>query len=243
MLRKVVVGLLVFISAWLLVSCGRIETPPKETVSAVIESDGTSAETESETSSTEETIPGIYTYKYMERASFVAGPWQNAYADFLRAPANYAEEDPYHTFAFVLADFNNDGTPELILLYGDGVQGGTLFANVYLYDGNVRIIGQQINMYYKSCYYSTDPSFPGVFIYGGRTSNFSCNYWTIKDNKFVDAPLWTNIADDETHDMVYTELTGNKQLIAESKKLISDSSGVELSWLDETNIQRTIYGD
>jgi hypothetical protein len=253
MLKKVVAGLLVFISAWLLAGCGRTETPPTENVSEVIEPDGTSAETESETESTEETTSYyvgetvLWTPEMeirQERASFAAGPWQDAYAAFLRAPENYPEED-HHAFAFVLADLNNNGLPELILLYGnDHYGGGTSFANIYSYNGRVKTIGHQIDMYYGLCYPSTNSSFPGVFVYGGRASNFSCNYWTIKNNVFTDVPLWTDIADMESHDMVYTELISNKQLIAESKKLIySGFSGVELSWLDEASIQKTIYGD
>ena len=167
-----------------------------------------------------------------------AEPWKNAYAAFLRDPANYKEEDPYHAFGFVLADFDNDSSPELILVYGDDHQGGALFADVYSYSGKVRIVGQKIDMFYKGIYLSTDPAFPGVFVEGGRNSTFRCNYWTIKNNKFVDIPLWTDIADMETHDMVFTELTDNKQLIAEAKKVRSlYPNGIKFSAIDEAAIQ------
>ncbi|MDR2686566.1 MAG: hypothetical protein LBB75_02345 [Oscillospiraceae bacterium] len=217
---KVIAGFLLFVSVWFMAGCRRIN------------------EASLETQSTEETFPEI---RYMEKISFAAGPWQNAYAAFLRGPENYTERDHY-AGNFALADLDNDGSPELIIAYYDGVQGGAIFANVYLYNGKVRMIGQQSDMYYKGCYYSTDPSFPGVFVEGGRMSNFSCSHWTIKNSMFVDEPLWSNAYDYDVGEMVYEEFTGNKQLIAEAKRVISlYPYGIEFSEIDEINIQKAIY--
>jgi|GEM_PF-5508241 len=230
--RKAIAGLLAVLLLCGMAGCGRANAPPEETATAT--------ESTAEMTSNDVVIwtPEWEETRYMEKAAFAAGAWQNAYAAFLREPENYKEEDPCHAFGFVLADFDNDGSPELILVYGDGEQGGSLFANIYTYRGNVRIIGQQIKMFYKLIYLSTDPAFPGVFAEGGRTSTFSSNYWTIKDNKFVDVPLWTNAVDWETHEMVYTELMDNKQLIAEADRVTSlYPNGIKYSKIDEAAIQ------
>ena len=230
--RKAIAGLLAGLLLCGMVGCGSGKTPLDETA--------TESETTAEMTSHDGVIwtPEMDEAKYMEKATFAAGPWQNAYAAFLRDPANYKEEDPYHAYGFVLADFNNDGSPELILVYGDDHQGGALFANIYTCRGTVRIVGQQIDMFYKGIYPSMDPSFPGVFVEGGRSSNFSCNYWMLKNNKFVNVPLWTDTADMETHDMVYKEIIDDKRLIAAAKKVISlYPYGVKFSDIDEADIQ------
>ena len=236
--RKAIAGLMAVLLLCGMAGCGRVNAPPEETTTAT--------EPAAEMTSTDVVIwtPEMEEKNYMEKATFAAGPWQNAYAAFLRDPANYKEEDPYHAYGFVLADFNNDGSPELILVYGDDHQGGALFANIYTCRGTVRIVGQQIDMFYKGIYPSMDPSFPGVFVEGGRSSNFSCNYWMLKNNKFVNVPLWTDVADMETHGMVYTELTDNKQLIAEAEKVSSlHSRGVKFSTIDEDNIQMMLEAE
>lgn len=191
--KKIIAGLLVLVSAWLMAGCGRIPS--------------------------------------------AAEPWREAYAAFLREPENYAEESHY-AGSFALADLNNDGKPEMILVYYNGNEGGAIFANIYAYDGEVRRIGHQVDMWYKTCFLSTNPSFPGVFVEGGRNSTFSCSYWTVKDNVFVDEPLWSNIADVDTQDMVYKELSGNQQLIAEAKKITSSvSNEIEFFEIDEAHIR------
>jgi len=206
------------------VGCGRVETPPEEA--------------SPETQSVAETFPEE---KHMDKASFAAGPWQDAYAEFLRAPANYAEGETYRTRNFILADLDNDGSPELIIGHGNDIEGGAFFANVYSYDSNLNIIGQRVDMYYKSLWLSTDPSYPGVFVEGGRNSTFSCNYWTINDSLFVDELLWTDAYDSDVGKMVIKEV-GNQLLIAEAKRVISlYPYGIEFSEIDETNIQKTIY--
>jgi len=172
-----------------------------------------------------------------------AEPWQDAYAEFLRTPEKYAEEEPHRAENFMLADMDNDGQPELIIAYYDGLQGGAIFANIYSYDGNVSTVGRQIDMYYKTIYLSSDPSFPGVFVEGGRNSTFSCNYWTIKNNVFVEEPLWSDAYQFDIDEIVYEEFTGNKQLIAEAKKVISlYPYGMEFFEMDEVNIQIALYG-
>jgi len=244
--RKALAGILAVLLLCGMAGCGRVKAPQEETTAGTTQLN----EPFSEIEPVEETVsyydvgeselwsPEMEEAKYMEKASFAAGSWQYAYAVFLKNPENYKEEDPYRTSSFVLADLDNDGSPELILMYGDGIQGGVIFANVYSCSDKVNIIGRQIDMYYKNVFLSTDPAFSGVFVEGGRNSTFSCNYWTIKDNKFIDIPLWTNAPGSESEGMVYTELTDNKQLIAEADKVISlYPYGIEYSGIDEAAIQ------
>jgi len=178
--------------------------------------------------------------------------WQNAYADFLREPTNYSEDDHF-AVGFALADLNDDSTPELIIGYVNGVEGGYIFANIYLFDGNVRVIGRQVDMYYKECWSSTNPLFPGLFVEGGRSSTFSCNYWSVDNNEFIDESLWTYAVSPDAGivDMEFTEISNNEQLIAESKRLspfFPDSGTgnrkdtVEFLEINEVNIQEFIGG-
>ena len=77
----------------------------------------------------------------------VTESWQNTYAAFLREPANYAA-DRYFAETFALTNLDNSGVPELIIVYYNRIEGGSIFANIYSYDENVSIIGWQIDMYY-----------------------------------------------------------------------------------------------
>jgi len=173
---------------------------------------------------------------------FAQGPWQNAYAEFLKKPEKYAE-DGHHAFGVYLADLDNNGVPEMILCYGNGVEGGTIFANVYLYDDEVIRIGRRIDMYYSSLYFSIDSKFPGIFVEGGRNSTFSCSYWTVKNYNFVREPLWTDAVnfDLDYPKMEYKELSSNKKLIAKAKKTKSQDE-VKLYYINETEIQRVLGG-
>ena len=58
--------------------------------------------------------------------------WQEAYADFLRTPANFHtdmfELPQYYSYTFALRDFTGDGTPELLVYYiGDTMSHGSGF--------------------------------------------------------------------------------------------------------------------
>ena len=173
-----------------------------------------------------------------------AGIWRNAYAEFLRHSENYIE-DGHYANTFALADLNNSGVPELIIPFFNGVEGGRIFANVYFYNGNISIIGRQIDMYYKLCWLSTDSSHPGIFVEGGRNSTFCCNYWTIKNNEFVCEPLWSYIYNTETNEMDYKELSSKKQLIDEAKKVISSNPNNEIEFfeINEINIQKILHNE
>ena len=140
--------------------------------------------------------------------------WQQAYRVFIDDSTSYYE-DGYNADSIALFDLDKNNVPELIIVYGDGIQGGFIFANVYSYDGDVIVIEQNVDMYYKSFSYSNNPLFNGLFVEGGRNSDFSCDYWTLKDNELIVEPLWVYTLSDE--DMVYEELSDNKQLIAEFK--------------------------
>lgn len=190
----------------LLCACEKAEMPPEETIAST---------------TTEAITTDNYDFSRLT-LYYAPGPWQDAYAAFLREPTNYAEDEPYSAYAFLLADLNNDDIPELILAYGDDVSGGGNFANIYdLQNGKVKIIGRQIDTYYKLLHPSVDPSFPGVFAYGGRSSTFQCNYWTIKDHTFKETPIWSEAPDFEDGSQITKELTDNKQLLAQAREAVS----------------------
>lgn len=225
MLNKVVTGLLFFVLTWLIAGCNQTTLP-------VAESEPLSSELEG-----------------AKEILSAAESWQNTYAEFLRKPENYAE-DRHFAETFALADLDNSGVPELIIVYYNHIEGGSIFANIYLYDENISIIGRQVDMYYKECWLSTNPLFPGLFVEGGRSSTFSCNYWTIINNEFIDEPLWSYVYVPDVEDMEYRDLSGNEQLIAESKlfpSALPDSGTVKLYdtikffEINEANIIKAIY--
>jgi len=162
-----------------------------------------------------------------------AESWTKAYAEFLENPKNYTEKE-HDAGQFAFTDMDNDGTPELIIAYYNGIEGGTIFANIYSYDGNVNMIGNRIDMYYKFCYAPSDLSISGLFVEGGRSSSFACNYWSVKNNKLVEEPLWTDNAN--TGKMEHKELSDNSQLIEEAKRAIS-GSGIEFFEISKVRVQ------
>ena len=119
-----------------------------------------------------------------EVIQFTMEPWQNVYAEFLREPTNYAENGHFAE-TFALTDLNNNGIPELIIPFYNDVEGGHIFANVYSYNGNVNIIGRQIDMYYKACWFSTDPLLPGIFVEGGRNMVIIAIFFIIFSGKDI----------------------------------------------------------
>ena len=92
-------------------------------------------------------------------------------------------------------------------------------------------------MWYKSCYETKSKTFPGLFVFGGRSSTFKCYYWTIKDNKFVNEPLWSDSYNVDINEQEYTEQSDNKKLIADAEKIIYANDDIEFFEIDEVNIQ------
>jgi len=162
--------------------------------------------------------------------------WRTAFINFLNEPENYAEEDKHYAGSFALADLNNDGIPELVLLYLDGVQGSYIFANVYSYDGNVNLIGYRADMFYSHIFQSNNPQFPGVFVEGGRASHFNCYYWTINNDEFESELLWHHYNIDDGP-MDYEYLSDNEQLINEAKETVYTKTRIEFYTINHINIQ------
>lgn len=230
MLKKFTAGFLIFSLVWCVIGCNR-----KDNLT-VVESELPFSESEG----TEEIL--------------LIESWRNTYAEFLNDSASYIE-DEYFAETFALVDLDNSGIPELIIVYYNGLEGGAIFANIYSYEENISIIGRRIDMYYKQAWLSVNPLFAGLFVEGGRTSTFSCNYWTVIDNEFIDEPVWslTPYIDEDTLELEleYKDLSDNEQLIAEAKKYPSSlpDSGtfdlndtVEFFEIDEANITEVIYG-
>jgi hypothetical protein len=144
--------------------------------------------------------------------------WQQAYIDFLKDLSNFDEEG-YYAGGLTLFDFDNNGIFELILIYFDDIQGGNIFANIYSYNGDVIILNLRTDMFYKSPLYSDNPSINGLFVEGGRNSNFRCDFWTVKNGEFIVESLWSNRLDD-TGMMIYEEHSENEQLMAEFENAI-----------------------
>ena len=166
-------------------------------------------------------------------------PWQKAYAEFLTNPANYVE-DGHYADMYALADIDRSGTPELIIAFFNHIEGGFIFANIYSYNGDVNRIGQRIDLYYKSCWFSSDPTLPGLFVEGGRNSTFACNFWSIKENRFITEPLWTDAYNFDTNKMEYKELSDNTQLINEANRAVPfpPEGTVDFFEINETGIQK-----
>ena len=95
-------------------------------------------------------------------------------------------------------------------------------------------------MYYKGCWFSEDIDLPGLYVSGGRNSDFACYYWTIKNNQIDVGLLWTYKTSAVSSDMIFTEISDNKQQILDSKKLESQcpEGTVDFLVIDEEGIQK-----
>ncbi|MCL2071549.1 MAG: hypothetical protein FWH07_04850 [Oscillospiraceae bacterium] len=162
--------------------------------------------------------------------------WRSDYEEFLKDPSRYAE-DAHYAGSFAAVDMDNDGIPELIILYYNEIEGGSIFANVYTHNGNVKLIGERMDMHYKSCYISAEPSFPGVFVSGGRSSMFKCYYWTKRSDNLLMELLWEHNID------TYTEISDNEQLLEAAEKLGSQSANEEVIFVEinSANIQDVLW--
>lgn len=157
--------------------------------------------------------------------------WRDEYMSFLKNCSNeYAVKRHYvdsgelvdfFAVGFAIADLDNNGISELIIAYGDGVQGGYIFADIYSHMGYEDTLGREkerVDMYYKSLFKSNNPLYPGVFVEGGRSSDFKCYYWTIRSIcEFETELLWVENIDTQ---MQREYRSTNEQLITEAEAAI-----------------------
>ena len=134
--------------------------------------------------------------------------WRDAYAEFLRNPANYQKdisdwnairetffED--HSSRFTLRDMDNDGMLELLMVFEAQVGFAQSFILVYTYRQNaVTFIGRFDGSAAWAGFLTTsNSSYPGVFSYGGRMGHFNVNYAEVKNGRLE----VTDVAYEEDH--------------------------------------------
>ena len=90
---------------------------------------------------------------------------------------------------FALEDLDRSGIPELIIVFFHPHLGGNIYGKIYSYNGSLIYHGI-IDIYYMHIYQTGLSSYSGIFAIGGRSSNFSGHYFTIKNNELVHEPLW-----------------------------------------------------
>ena len=134
--------------------------------------------------------------------------WRDAYAEFLRNPANYQKdisdwssiretfyED--HSARFTLRDMDNDGMFELLMVFEAQVGFAQSFILVYTYrQDDVVFVGRFDGAAAWANFQTTGNSnYPGVFSYGGRMGHFHINYAEINNGRLS----VTDVAYEEDH--------------------------------------------
>jgi len=134
--------------------------------------------------------------------------WRDAYAEFLRTPANYQKdiidwnsiretfyED--HSARFTLRDLDNDGMYELLMVFEAQVGFAQSFVLVYTYRQNEVIFVGRFDGAAAWANFKTvsNSEYPGVFSHGGRMGHFYVNYAEIRNGRLV----ITEVAYEEDH--------------------------------------------
>ena len=134
--------------------------------------------------------------------------WRDAYAEFLRNPANYQKdisdwdsiretfyED--HSARFTLRDMDNDEMYELLMIFEAQVGFAQSFILVYTYRQDVIVFTGRFDgaAAWANFFTTSNNSYPGVFSYGGRMGHFNVNYAEIRNGRLV----ITDVAYEEDH--------------------------------------------
>jgi len=190
----------------ILILSGCQTTKPSEDLS----SEPVSEEVVSETS-----LKDNYDYGYVNYPeTYDTNTWQGAYKKFLKE--NYYENTD--TLQFALRDFNDDETPELLIKH-------ELEITVYTFDKKViKIDSYDYVTGTTKLFLSDNPKYPGIFSFTVGGGMYHHGYLILKDNKLVWEELWnedySNVSSHLELDRdIIVELSDDKQLIAESRKV------------------------
>lgn len=146
--------------------------------------------------------------------------WKEAYKSFLK---DFQRDSQYDRSDYAWRDLDQNGIPELIVIEADDVDGNL---TVYSYDGSVFKIGDYSNpkIGVAGLTFSTNPELSGLFTlwWGGGVEHYG--YLTVKDRKLIYEDLWYADHVNETE----IEVSGDKELINESKKVESAGNILEM---------------
>jgi len=161
-----------------------------------------------------------------------ADPWQDAYANFLRNWKNKHQ-------GFLLRYFDNESIPYLIMETDRGIY---YSADVYTYNGKVyKIRGQEI--YDRAeLVFSDNQTSPGLFSWRHYQADDTYDYWTVKNNELIREELWIKSYVFDTGETLYKEISSNKVLLSEAKKVFDTSNYLVFYEINESNIAKVIYG-
>ena len=120
-------------------------------------------------------------------------------------------------------DINGNGVADLLILENTKL-------SVYTYEKSVKLIGEQDFLTGTVRFFSSDNiNYPGIFYYtvGGGVDHYG--YMTIKDKKLSFENLWEENYATEPQDSInrIKELSLNKDLISESKKLYNKNADIK----------------
>lgn len=168
--------------------------------------------------------------------------WKNNYIAFLEEILK--NRDKEDIIEFVKKDMDNNGIPELIIAK-NGVD-----ISVYTFDSNDYKVYQVGNCNYGGTtrlFFSNDLSYSGIFYFhvGGGLEHYG--YMTIKENSLIKEELWnydySGISEERGEKRNKTlEISSDKQLIDESKKVYNQNQDLLFEKLNLKNIKNEIMG-
>lgn len=157
-----------------------------------------------------------------------ADTWREAYKTFLQ---DFIGDSRYNRFHYSWRDLDNNGIPELIIEEAKDEDGSL---TVYSYDGGIFEIGNYLNpkIGTAALQFSSNPEFSGLFTlwWGGGVEHYG--YLTVEDSRLKHVDLWYIDRLNESE----TEISGDKELITESKNIEATGNIFEMYSIDAVGI-------
>jgi hypothetical protein len=147
-------------------------------------------------------------------------------------------KSPDEQLDFLLKDLDNNGISELII-----AKNGVNNITVYTFNDTVAMLGQHNFETATARLFSSDHSaYPGIFCYfeGGGLDHYG--YLTIRDNQVVYEELWNEDYSGISEELGIKrerveEVSSDKQMISESRKIIEKNNDLSFQRLDQKSIE------
>lgn len=220
-MKNMIRAMIILLLPVILSSCGTAGTDSgTSTVSGTAVSSGTVAANVTEKTTT----------------AAIEGEWKTAYQSYLNEIYKSSKSTKYYLYYFC-KNIDGAGAPELFVIDHAVEDGDQL--KVYTYKDDVEEIGSRFLNGTTRLLYSEDPSCPGVFTFdvGGGLERYG--YITVQDGKLLESELWNEDYSGFHKDRErIEELSSDKLLISESKKVYKENQDIEKILLNETESVR-----